>query len=166
VTAGILAGEGDANEIASRLRNLAFGRVSGLAGTLKSLADLGISTNGNDNNLNLDDETKLDAALANNLTAVQDLFANDTNGVAVSLSVYMDKTIGDGGTLPTKQSTLTKQAADINTQVADLERLVQADSQRMTDEFVAMETAQARLNKQLQYLQQSFGNTTTTSSKA
>ena len=162
VTAGILAGESDPHEIASTLRKLSFGQVSGLTGALKSLADLGISTNGNDNNLSLTDETKLDAALANNLTGVQDLFANDTVGLSVSLNSYMDKTIGDSGTLPTKQSNLTKQASDIDTQIADLERIVQADSQRMTDQFIAMEAAQAQLNQQLQYLQKSFGSTTTT----
>ena len=165
VTAGILAGEGDPHEIASTLRKLSFGQVSGLTGALKSLADLGISTNGNDNNLSLTDETKLDAALANNLTGAQDLFTNDTAGLAVSLNSYLDKTIGDSGTLPTKQSNLTKQAADIDTQIADLERVVQADSQRMTDQFIAMEAAQAQLNQQLQYLQRSFGNTTTTTTK-
>ena len=162
VTAGILAGESDPHEIASTLRKLSFGQVSGLTGALKSLADLGISTNGNDNNLSLTDETKLDAALANNLTGVQDLFTNDTVGLSVSLNSYMDKTIGDSGTLPTKQSNLTKQASDIDTQIADLERIVQADSQRMTDQFIAMEAAQAQLNQQLQYLQKSFGSTTTT----
>jgi len=39
----------------------------------------------------------------------------------------------------------------------DLERLVQADIERMNASFVAMETAQAQIKQQLQFLQQRFG---------
>src|SRR6185436_6826542 len=46
VTAGILAGESDADEMASRLRSTSYATVSALTGAIKSLADLGIVSNG------------------------------------------------------------------------------------------------------------------------
>jgi flagellar hook-associated protein 2 len=157
VTTSALTGESDAAEIGSRLRSAAFGQVSGLAGAMDQLADLGISTNGNDNSVTLASTDALDAALAENLNAVRDLFTGTTNGLAVSLDAYLEKTIGDDGTLVTKQENLTKQATGIDTQVADLERLVLANRERLIQSFVAMETAQARINQQMQYLQQRFG---------
>jgi hypothetical protein len=44
--------------------------------------------------------------------------------------------------LITKQENNTKQSANIDTQVADLERIVQANRDRMIASFIAMESAQ------------------------
>ena len=55
-----------------------------------------------------------------------------------------------------KKDALTKQAAAIDTQVSDLERVVQSNRQRLIDSFVGMETAQAKINQQLQFLAQRF----------
>lgn len=156
VTAGLLAGDGDASGIASKLRSLAYSAVTGGAGVLTQLAALGIDTNGQDNSLKLSDSAKLDSALANNLSGVRDLFTNATDGVAVRLNTYVDNTIGDSGSLTTHQSNLTKESGNIDTQIADMERLVLAHQQQLTDSFVAMEAAQAQINQQLQYLTQTF----------
>ena len=75
------------------------------------------------------------------------------------LDAYLEKTSGTEGTLVTKQDNLTKSASNINTQVASLERTVQSDRQRLIDSFVSMETAQAQIHQQLQFLQQRFGST-------
>jgi flagellar capping protein FliD len=59
--------------------------------------------------------------------------------------------------LPTKQSNLGKEIANIDTQISDMERLVLANQDRLTQSFVAMETARATINQQLQFLAQRFG---------
>ncbi len=51
-----------------------------------------------------------------------------------------------------------KQASDIDTQIANMERLIQDDRERMTNEFVAMEAAQAKINQQMTFLLQNFGS--------
>ncbi len=160
VTAGILAGESEPNELASKLRSLADTAASDLSGTVKSLAALGIDSNGTDNTLALKDSTKLDSALASHLNEVQDLFTNATNGLAVQLSSYLDRTVGDQGSLVTKQDNLTTQIATIDTQISDQEKLVQANADRLTTEFLAMEQAQATANQQLAFLSQRFGAST------
>ena len=131
-----------------------------MSGTVKSLAALGIDSNGTDNTLALKDSTKLDSALASHLSEVQDLFTNATNGLAVQLSSYLDRTAGDQGSLVTKQDNLTAQIANIDTQISDQEKLVQANADRLTTEFLAMEQAQATANQQLAFLSQRFGAST------
>lgn len=157
VTAGTLSGESDATEIAAQLRSTAYGVISAFAAEMNQLADLGIITNGNDNSIKIEDDEALDSALAGNLDGLRELFTDDMNGIAVRLDAYLERTIGDDGTLVDKDSTLADQIADIDTQVSDLERLVQANRQRLVDSFIAMETAQAQINQQLQFLMQRFG---------
>ncbi len=157
VTAGTLAGDSDANDLATQLRQAVYAQISGLSGNLSHVDNLGITSNGDDNTLAMNDSTKLDDVLANNMTSVQDLFTNSTNGLAVRLDSFLTKTIGDSGTLIARQTTLTKQSTDIDAQVVEMERLVQSDSDRLTASFVAMETAQANINQQLAYLTKTFG---------
>ena len=154
VTAGVLAADSDADEIATTLRRTTFSQVSGLSGVLDHLADLGITTSGDNNNLALSDESALDAALNDNLESLKQLFTDATGGIAVNLAAYLDRTIGDNGSLIAKQNGLTKQASDIDTQVAELEKIVQANRAQMLEQFTAMETAQQKVNQQLQFLSQ------------
>ena len=165
VTAGTLAGESDANEIASQLRSMAYGVISALAVDMNQLADIGITTNGNDNSLKIDDEEALEAALTGNLNGLRDLFADETDGIAVRLDAYLERTVGDEGTLLDKDTNISEQIAEIDTQVADLERIVQSNRERLIESFIAMEQAQAQINQQLQFLMQRFGNTSSSTAK-
>ncbi len=161
VTAGILANEGDADDIGTRLRRAVTGEVTGLTSALNQLEDLGILSNGTDNSIKLDSETKLDKALAENLTTVRNIFADTTNGLAKKLDTYLEAVIGEGGSLVTRQSNNTKQSAAMDVQIADLERIVLSNRDRMLQSFIAMETAQANANQQLSFLSQRFGTSTT-----
>lgn len=159
VTRSTLAGDSDANEIASKLRAIAFNQATGLTGTLNSLAKIGIDTTGDNDLLKLEDEAALDDAIANNLAGLKLLFNDPDKGIATKLSAYLDKTIGEDGSLVTRQDALTKQSSEIDIQVTDLEKRVQSNRQRLIDSFVQMETAQQSINQQLKFLQQRFGGT-------
>lgn len=152
VTAGTLAGESEAYTIASDLRKLVTATLDSMSGTIKRLESIGISTNGDDNNLSLSDSDALDDALANNLSDVKSLFTNSTDGLAVALAEYLEATVGDEGTLPAKQDNLDAQAEDLTDQITEQERWVQSTREQLIATFVAMETAQQRINQQLQYL--------------
>ena len=157
VTAGTLSDESDASAIAAQLRSAAYAALDGFAASMNQLADLGIVTNGNDNSLELDDEEALDAALGNDLSGVAKLFTDSTSGIAVKLSKYVDKLAGEEGSLSTKDTKLAKDIADIDTQISDMERLVLSNRQTLIDGFVQMETVQAQISQQLQFLSQRFG---------
>src|SRR6185436_11709999 len=116
------------------------------------LESLGITSNGDDDKLTLSDSTRLDAALASNLGEVKSLFTNATDGLAVKLGEYLENTVGDDGTLPTKQSNLDKQVSSIDDQITEQERLVQINREQLVASFIAMEKAQQVINQQLQFL--------------
>ena len=159
VTRSTLAGDTDANEIASKLRAISYNQATGLTGTLNSLAKIGIETTGTTDQLTLGDETALDDAIANHLSELKTLFNDPDKGIATQLNAYLEKMIGEDGALITKQDALTKQSSAIDTQVTDLEKRVQSNRQRLIDSFVQMETAQQTINQQLKFLQQRFGGT-------
>jgi flagellar hook-associated protein 2 len=152
VTAGTLSGQSDANELASKLRSLSFSVVSGLSGTIDRLSRLGIDTNGDNNNLTLKDSEALDDALESNLAGIASLFTDPANGIAVRLNSFLESTAGEDGALEKRIEGLGRQSTGIDDQIAEMERLVQANRQRMIESFVKMEEAQAQINQQLQYL--------------
>jgi flagellar hook-associated protein 2 len=162
VTAGILAADPSANQLASTLRSLSFSLVSvpGLPTSLDQLADLGIQTNGQDNTIKLSDPTALTNALTNNLATVQNLFTDPTKGLAAKLDTFLTNTIGDDGTLVRHQASLTTQSTGIDAQVAALEKTITSDSAKWTAEFQAMEVAQSQINQQMSYLTQQINNGT------
>jgi flagellar hook-associated protein 2 len=157
VSRSTLADDSDVNDIATKLRSISFNQSTGLSGTLTTLSKIGIDTSGDNDQLKLEDESILDNGIANYLSELKALFNDPAKGIATQLKTYLDKTIGDNGTLITKQDALTKQSSQIDTQVTDLEKRVQSNRQRLIDGFVQMETAQQSINQQLKYLQQRFG---------
>lgn len=175
VTAGLLAGDQDTENMITTLRNLMTSAVSSISGAGVRLDSLGFRSNGNDNSLSTSDLSGLDSALATNLAGLKDLFTNSSSGLAVQLNSFLTHTIGtagmsvDGtvttdGSLVTHQANLTKQSADIDTQISAIETQVQAYQTQMTNEFVAMETAEAKTNQQMQFLQSNFFSTGSNSS--
>lgn len=154
VTAGLLAADWETNSLATELRRLVNAVASGPGSSIRQLDQLGIVSNGNDNTLSLADPAKLDTALTTRLDEVRQLFADSTHGLAVRLRAYLEAAAGENGRLPQRQATLQKHLSDIDTQIADLERVIQANQQRLIQSFIAMEQAQARLNQQILFLQQ------------
>lgn len=163
VTAGIMSNESEVASIATQLRSLSFASLTVSGSTLSALSSLGINTGGYDNNLTLDtSSTALDDALQNNLTSLQNFFTDSTDGWATKMSVFLDKVSGDNGSITTKQTLLTQQSTDLDTQIATIERTVLETKQQLTDSFVAMENARNKINQQLSYLQQNLGLNKTT----
>lgn len=156
VTAGLLADDPEATNLSSALRALANSTISGLSGSITRLDKLGIASNGYDDNLATSDLSNLDTALTDNLASIKDFFTNETSGMAVKFDSFLESTIGEEGSMTAHQSTLTKQAAAIDPQIADMEKLVQTEIERLTLSFVAMEQAQAQNNSMLAYLNKTF----------
>lgn len=162
VTAGLLTGDPTAAAIADSLRSLSFSNTppAGQSSSIQGLADLGIQTNGQDNTISLSDPTALTNALTNNLSSVESLFTDATNGIATQLDSYLNDTIGTNGTLTAHQTTLTNESSSIDTQIANLEQTVTANEAQWTSEFEAMEQAEAQTNQELTYLSQAVTNNT------
>jgi flagellar capping protein FliD len=112
----------------------------------------------------LTDSSALDNALSTNLSGVQDLFTNTTNGLAVQLNSYIGSLVGDStgntGSLVNHQNILTQESTNLTNQINTIEQGVQAESARLTNEFVAMENAQSQITQQQQFLTQAITNGT------
>ncbi len=156
VTAGALAQDAETGQINTRLRNLFTSDASGFMGKFARLDDLGFASNGNDDSLSTTDLTKLDGYLANDLNGLKNLFTKEGTGLASRVGAYLETVVGESGSLVKHQDGLTAESSNLDTQIADQERWVQNNRQSMIDSFVAMETAQLKINQQMQYLTQNF----------
>ncbi len=152
VTAGVLSSDPDVANLATQLRSLVYSPVSGLSGTINQLSQLGYSTNGYDNTIALTDQASLTNALTNNLSSVQEMFTNSTNGLANALGTFLTNTAGVGGTLSSKESDLSQQSSNLTEQIAQQQNIVNDEQQQLINQFVAMETAQSQANSELQFL--------------
>jgi flagellar hook-associated protein 2 len=158
VTPGPLTGDQTASNLAENLRSLSYFSGTGLSNSIKSLSDLGIETNGQDNTLTLSNSNTLNNALANNLNAVQSFFSDTTNGMATQLNNYITNVTGATGDLTNHQASLTQQVTNLTTQISNLETKIAADSAAWTNQFQAMEQADSQASQQLTYLSQQIAN--------
>ncbi len=157
VTQGLLASDRSVAEIASYLRTKIGADVSSLSGTIKRLESIGYTTGGYNNQITLSNSTALDSALSGSIADVKTLFTDTTSGLGNMMNTYLDSVVKDTtGSLVTQRSSMTKQVTAIDTQIAELEKRVQSNRQRLTSSFVAMEQAQAKINQQMQYLAKRF----------
>ena len=157
VTAGVLFGESEVQSISSQLRTLITGQVASLGASLNEMHDIGISTDGYSNNISLSDSSALNDALVNDLDKVKNLFQDTTDGLAVKLLAFVESQADDDGAISDRITSLTDQSTDIDDQVERLENFVQIRRQTMIDSFVAMESAQQKINSQMQFIQSRFG---------
>ena len=131
--------------------------MASLAAGLNEMHDIGISTDGYSNNISLSDSSTLNDALVNDLDKVKSLFQDTTDGLAVKLLAFVESQADDDGAISDRITSLTDQSTDIDDQVDRLENFVQIRRQTMIDSFVAMESAQQKINSQMQFIQSRFG---------
>jgi flagellar hook-associated protein 2 len=162
VTAGLLTGDMNVETIATQLRQITDAAPPGMTGTIQDLNSLGVASNGNDNTLTVD-STTLDAALSSNLSAVEKLFTDPTNGLATNLNNYLTTTTGTKGVLATQEASFTQQSKDIGTSITNLQNQVSQNETELENEFVAMEDAINTINVEKEYLTDFFDDPTSTS---
>jgi flagellar hook-associated protein 2 len=164
VTPGLFTGDMDVENIAFTLRQMVDATPSGGTTGVENLNDLGIASNGNDNTLSLSDTTTLDSALANNLSAVQNLFSNSTTGLATTLGSYLTGVTGSNGVLATDESNMTTEAKSMATSISTLQAKIANEQTMLDNEFAAMETAIENINMDKQYLNDYFSNSSSSAS--
>lgn len=162
VTPGTLTGDMDAEGIADQLRQLTDATPPEMTGAVQSLNDLGITSNGTDNTLAVD-SASLNAALTTNLSAVQQLFTDPTNGVGTTLGSYLTATTGSGGLLATQEANFTSQVTGLATSISNLQTTVSNNETTLQNQFVAMETAISTINTNKQYLTDFFNEPSSSS---
>lgn len=157
-TAGILLGDGTLQMIERRLFRLVTGNVEGATGRFRRLSEVGVRL---DNGKLTFDETKFRDALANDPQAVTDFFTDPDHGVATALKEQIDAMTQADGLLDQRESALDRQKKALNDRVDALNELLSRKRDRLTRQFLAMESAVSQLQAQQAALSQlgsaSFG---------
>ncbi len=135
-----LYAEGTARSITTGLSGIISSAVSGLDDDMKSLAQLGISTN-NDGTLELD-TSELDDALDENLEKVTSLFIDDssTEGIAEQIYQYAKSATQSGdGTIALRQKGLQDRISHYSDKITNMEAALERWEIRMVRQFTNLE---------------------------
>lgn len=147
-----LTGDGTTRSIQSSVTN-ALQAVLG-EGTVRSLADLGITTDPQTRQLKLD-QTKLDKALTENPGDVTKLLTGD-NGLAKNFEAAFKDVLGSTGSLKTRTDGLAKSMSDLDAQQKRAKAASDAEMDQLRTRFVALDKYVSQLAVTGNYLTQQF----------
>ncbi len=159
-TPSALTGDSLANSIQSQIRNALSATTPGQSGGVRSLFDLGVSSN-DDGSLTLD-TTKLDTALSTDQASAQKLFATD-GAVGAALTNALNGFIGDNGVLQSRNASLTKNLTDIAQQQTDLNTRMDKLTALYTSQYTALDTLMSQMTATSTFLTNEFNSTKTSS---
>jgi flagellar hook-associated protein 2 len=121
--------------------------------TYNSLASVGVTTN-IDGTLSFD-STKFTTAMAASPGAVSSLFAG-TDGIAANLNTRITQALQSGGAVDSRGKTLIKQSDALTKQSADLDTQMTALSASLTQQYAALNNLLSSLQTTSAYLSQQF----------
>lgn len=150
----VLRGDSTIQGVKRGLQSM-LGSVINTGGSLRVLSDLGITTRLN--GTLLQDNTKLDAALANNFDEVANLLAGEgeVDGIMKKFNYYLlNQTSGTTGMYANKKKNYDLDIKRLDTQIANMEPRMVAREATLRAQYSAMETLVSGLNSQGAFLTQ------------
>jgi len=123
-------------------------------GSVRTLADLGITTDPLARELKLD-TTKLDKALKENSADVATLLTGK-DGVGEKFAAVFDDILGSNGMIKTRQDGLAKSIAAVKDQQTRAKEASDAEMAQLRTRFVALDTFVAQMTSMSNYLTQQF----------
>ncbi|HWT69089.1 MAG TPA: flagellar filament capping protein FliD [Pseudomonas sp.] len=143
--AGALTGDASMRTLVSSIRNELNAMAGG--GTLKSLAQFGISTDSTSGLLTMDDK-KWDKAVATNSADINSIFTGD-NGLLKRLTKATDDYAKSStGTLAERSKSLSDTLTDLAKQQASLDERMTLLTTSLTSKYTAMDSLVAKLRAQ------------------
>ncbi len=143
--AGILLGDGTLLTTESRLLRAFTGSTSGLNGVLSRLSQIGVTLE--EGRLSFD-STKLNDLLKSNPEAVADFFSTDETGFANAAKTALEAIASDGGLIEGRTDSLDAQRELLTERMDRLSSLLESKRERLTRQFLAMESTLAELQSQ------------------
>jgi flagellar hook-associated protein 2 len=163
VTTAVLSSNREVQDWGTTLRAKVFSAVPGLTGSIRQLSDLGIDFTSGTSQLSIVDNTKLTSALTNAPSDVAAYFQTPTTGMFARFAAYTATLLTQDAQ---QQTTLTKTNSDLDTQIANIQRRLDQQRATLTASFIAMETAQSKIQSQQQALNSAFGTGSSSSSSS
>ena len=145
-TSAVLSSDPASLELDTQLSQLVSGTFQG-TGTLQSLADVGITAQG-DGTLAFD-QSVLDSAWAANPQAVQQLFTTKNSGVSDQFNNLINNLAGNSDSLLAGQITaLGNEITDNQSQITLMNQRLNAEQTRLYNEFYNMDLAISKLQSE------------------
>jgi flagellar hook-associated protein 2 len=167
VTSAVLSNNQDVPQWSEELRNLAFNAVSGVSGPITSLSNLGIDFGGTSPTLSVTDQTTLTNALTTDPSAVGAFFQTPISGFADEFNTYISNLLfPNSGGLAVETSALDSQNASDADKITSLQAQLAIEQTNLTNEFLAMQTAQSNSQSESQILNGMFGGGSSGSSSS
>lgn len=159
--ASILTGDSTVRSIQSRLSSLAQSSLSGIAGGIRNLSDIGITLQ-KDGTLSTD-ISKLQAALNDTSKDVAGLFTStvSTNkGIAVRFNEVLDSIVGSTGLINGRTDGINQSIKDIGSRRDVLNRRLVDIEARYRAQFTKLDTLISSMNKTSAFLTQQLASIT------
>lgn len=153
---GTLFGDSLITGIERQIRNTLTDRIENSDSNYTSLASIGVTTN-SDGTLKLDD-SKLDAALADDYAGVTTLFSNDPKGVAFKVDIILENYLQTSGTIDGRTDSINDKLKDITEERTALDYRSAKLEARLFKQFNAMDLLVAQLNSTGQWLTSALAN--------
>ncbi|PIB62945.1 flagellar filament capping protein FliD [Pseudomonas sp. 2822-17] len=144
-TPATLTGDSTMRSLQTAIRN-AFNELSG-TGTLKSLAQFGVSTNSTTGLLTIDDK-KWDTAVKTNAADINSMFSGPDGMLARMKSATDDFAKSSTGILATRSTSLSDSLKDLSKQQDSLNERMDLLTKSLSDKYNAMDTLVAQLRQQ------------------
>jgi len=156
VTLGSLATSSTAKRLVDQLQALVSAPLAGADTAYVNLSAVGIATQ-SDGTLKFD-EAAFAAALADDPTAVSELFVGNgtAEGVANTIEAFVDDATGAGGSIFLVTSQLSKDVTSLLDQIDAEQRAIDAFKADLSAQFVALETLVGTLQQTSAFLSQAF----------
>ena len=136
VTAATLAGNREIQDWARSLRSMAFAAVSGVSGSITRINDLGIDFVSGSNELEIEDDSALEDALADATTDVEEFFTLASTGFSEKFDSYIEGLVEDNDD---QRERINDANTSIDEQIAAIERRLEQQRSIMESAFIAMD---------------------------
>ncbi|MCZ6525135.1 MAG: flagellar filament capping protein FliD [Gammaproteobacteria bacterium] len=151
---GALFGDATLRSVTGQIRSDISNSVPGLTGTVKSLVDIGISTDSK-GLLSLDRD-KLDQLAENNLQGLIDLFITTDEGVIARLNTTLNAFSDAGGVIDNRTEGLNRQRKSLDAEFLRLDRRLASLETRLNRQFTALDILLSQLQTSSSFLAQQF----------
>jgi len=146
-----LVGFSSIRSLQAQLQQALVTQVPGLS-TVRTLADLGFKTNGDDGSLSIDTPT-LENALARDPAAVNQIFSTAQSGISSLVDSLVDlNTRPADGAISIDEDSLKNQISSMNDEISSMQERVDSYRQSLLAQFTAMETTVSQLKTMGSYL--------------
>jgi flagellar hook-associated protein 2 len=157
-TGNPLTGETTSRNIMNRLRDIVTSRVAGNPEDLRTLAQLGITTDYETGHLEIDSAT-LENKLTTDLSDVETLFDDQTSGIAYEMYNYIDDvTDSTTGSISIRVDGLQDSVQDMSDEISEMEDRLTILEENLRRQFAALESLLTEFHAQSAFLTNLINN--------